>query len=96
MMINYQRRQWNANIIASYFSTRTTITGGNSSVPLTLDDYWQVYAKVIYNVTEKLQAYVQLKNLLDETYQTPTASKRISVGTANRGREALAGIIWEF
>ncbi len=96
LMINYQRNMWNANLIATYFDQRTTLVSGNNSVPLALDDYWQVYGKLIYNFTEDLRTYVQLKNLLDENYQTPNASQKLSVGTANRGREVLAGVVWKY
>ena len=94
--INYQRNMWNANLVATYFDQRMTLVSNNNNMPLVLDDYWQVYGKFIYNFTESLQAYMQLKNLLDETYQTPNASQRLTVGTANRGREVLAGIVWAY
>jgi len=96
LMLNYQYNKWNANVIASYFDERMTLTGGNNNIPLTLDDYWQVFAKVRYNVYNDIQTYIQIKNLLDEAYQTPTASKRITEGTPNRGREILLGAIWSF
>ncbi len=96
VMINYQRNMWNANLIATYFDQRTTLVSGNNNMPLALDDYWLVYGKLIYNFTENLQTYVQLKNLLDENYQTPNASQKLTVGTANRGREVLAGVVWAY
>ncbi len=96
VMINYQRNMWNANLIATYFDQRMTFVNGNNNVPLALDDYWQVYGKLIYNFTEDLRTYVQLKNLLDENYQTPNASQKLSVGTANRGREVLVGVVWAY
>jgi len=94
-MLNYQQSKWNANLIATYFGERMTLLRGNTE-PVALDAYWQVYDKLMYNFTENLRAHVQLKNLLDEDYQTPTSSKRLTVGTANRGREALAGIVWAY
>jgi len=96
LMINYQRNMWNANLIATYFDQRKTLVNGNNNVPLVLDDYWLVYGKLIYSFTEDLQAYMQLKNLLDENYQTPNASQKLTVGTANRGREVLAGVVWAY
>jgi len=95
-MLNYQRSQWNANIIASYFDQRITMTGGSSNVPLALDGYWQTYAKLSYHFTDELQTFVQLKNMLDEDYQTPTASAKLNEGAPNRGREVLWGVIWSF
>jgi len=95
IMLNYQQSKWNANLIATYFGERMTLLRG-STEPAALDAYWQVYGKLMYNFTENLRAYAQLKNLLDEDYQTPTSSKRLTVGTASRGREALVGIVWAY
>ncbi len=96
VMLNYQRSQWNANLIASYFDQRITLTEGANNTPLTLDSYWQLFAKLSYNFTKELKTFVQIKNLLDEDYQSPTASSRIDSGTPNRGQEILLGLIWEF
>ncbi len=96
VMINCQRNMWNANLIASYFDQRMTLVNNNNNMPLALDDYWLIYGKFIYNFSENLQAHLQLKNLLDENYQTPNASQKLTVGTANRGREVLAGIVWAY
>jgi len=96
LMLNYQREKWNANLIGTYHDERITLTGGNSNIPLMLDDYWQLNGKFIYNVTQNLQAFLQAKNLLDENYQTSTTSNKLTQGTANRGREMLAGVVWKF
>jgi len=93
LMVNYQHSEWNANLIATYFDQRMTLINGDS---VALDAYWQVFGKLIYNFTENLQPYLQLKNLLDENYQTPNASQKLTVGTANRGREVLAGLVWKY
>lgn len=96
IMLNYQYSHWNANIIASYFDQRITLTEGANNTPLALDAYWQVFAKLSYNINKELKTFVQVKNLFDEDYETPTASSRINSGTPNRGQEILLGFIWAF
>jgi len=95
LMINYQQVNWNANLIATYRGKSKSPIGGNSS-RLTLDDYWQLFGKLSYNISSDWQSYVQVKNLLDEDYLTPATSTNLSEGVPNRGREILAGIIWKY
>lgn len=52
-----------ANVVARYVAD--TLDGGTR-----LDDYWLVNAKVSYEFSPGMKAYVRAENLLDEKYQT--------------------------
>ena len=52
-----------ANIVARYVAN--SLSGGTK-----LDDYWLVNAKIAYEFTPGVKAYVRAENLLDEKYQT--------------------------
>ncbi len=52
-----------ANVIARYIAD--TLDGGAK-----LDDYWLINAKVAYEFTPGMKAYIRAENLLDEKYQT--------------------------
>jgi len=93
LTINYQQTKWNANLIANYLDERQMAIGSNR---ITLDDYWLLFAKLQYKFSTDLTAFVQVKNLLDEDYLTPTASTSLTEGVPNRGRELLMGIGWRF
>ncbi|RDH84559.1 MAG: hypothetical protein DIZ80_03570 [endosymbiont of Galathealinum brachiosum] len=95
-MINYQNQKLNINLITTYSGKREMATGGSDDNLITLDDYWQLFAKINYNFTPEWKFYIQAKNLLDEDYLTPAANAVLTEGVANRGREILTGLVWEF
>jgi outer membrane cobalamin receptor len=95
MMLNYQKKQWIANLIATYTNERDMPVGSNDN-RITLDDYLQVFAKIQYRLNSNWHTYLQAKNLLDENYKTPAANASLSKGVPNRGRELLFGITRTF
>lgn len=95
-IINYQYNKLNTNLIATYSDTREMATGGSDSNRIELEDYWLLFAKVKYNFAPQWQFYIQAKNLLDEDYFTPASNALLTEGVANRGRELLTGVTWEF
>jgi len=91
--INYQNARWNANLVSSYFGEREMTAGANR---ITLEDYWVIFAKLQYHVTDQLETFIQAKNLLDEDYLTPASGSNLTKGIPNRGREFLLGLNWKF
>ncbi len=96
LMVNYQQGNWNANLTATYHNERDMPAVDSNNNRIALDDYWQLFGKLSYNFTSDWQAFVQVKNLLDEDYLTPPVTAALSEGVPNRGREILAGIKWRF
>jgi len=94
--INYQSHKWNANLISSYTGKRKSSIEGDINKRITLDDYWQLFAKLNYNITDDLSLFLQVKNLQNKKYVTPTATSSLNEGTPNRGQELLAGLDWKF
>ena len=95
-MVNYQRGNWNANLIATWHDERELPAVDSDGNRISLDDDWLISGKLSYNFTSDWQAYVQMKNLLDENYLTPASSTGLTEGVPNRGREILTGITWQF
>jgi len=89
LMANYQLGRWNANLIASWFSERKSDPIGNLNNLTSVDEYFLLSGKLVYTISSDWRIYGQAKNLLDEDYLTPPAMP-------NRGREILAGFIWQF
>jgi outer membrane cobalamin receptor len=96
LLLNYQKGRWNANLIAVYQSERKSPTGGSTDNRIDLDGYWQFYGKLSYNVQPKWKVYLQAKNMLNEDYLTPASTTNLTEGIQNRGREIMAGVIWEY
>jgi outer membrane cobalamin receptor len=97
LMINYQRSNWNANLIATFDGEREMTFAGDESNLVKLDGYWLAIAKLSYSFSEDWLAFVQAKNLLDEDFLTPVDYESLIEGVLqNRGREILAGVVWEF
>ncbi len=96
VMVNYQYSKWNANLITTWHDNREMSTGGNINNRITLDAYWQVFGKLSYNFNQKWQSFLQVKNLLDRDYLTPTTSSDLTEGVPNRGQEIQIGVTWQF
>lgn len=94
LILNYQQSSWNFNISTSYAGERDTITPMGIK---TLSDYWLMQAKLQYAFNPRQSVYLQAKNLLDESYQTPfQRSTTFYDGLPNRGRELALGLTWKF
>jgi len=96
MMMNYQNSNWHGNLIATYTDEREKALGANDTNRVVLDAYWSLFAKVSYDFHDEWQGFMQVKNLLDEDFRTPTFQQAPAEGTPNRGREMLLGVTWEF
>jgi outer membrane receptor for monomeric catechols len=71
-------------------------TGGSENNRIRLAAYWKLFARINYNFTADWQAFVQVKNLLDEQYLTPAISSSLTQGIPNHGREFLLGLVWQY
>lgn len=94
LMINYRQNTWNANLIAVHHNERDMLIADNSF--LTLDDYWQLFAKASYQFSDQFQGLLQVKNVSDKEYETPSVSAALTEGVQNRGREISAGMVLSF
>ena len=96
--VNYQHLKWNANLVASYHHERDNPVAEDVGPRPVLDGYWLAFAKVQHQFNRQWQSFLQVKNLLDETYQTPAqlASVALADGIPNRGREILVGLTWKY
>ena len=93
IICNYNKRKWNANVSAIYANERRSGEGANRIV---LSDYWLLATKVSYDFNKSCRGFIQIKNLLDEKYFTPTSRSVLTTGVANRGREFLVGFSYSF
>ncbi len=71
-------------------------TGGSDDNLINLDSYWQLYAKLIYRFSHDLQGYMQIKNLLDDQYESAPYNADQVEGIPNRARQILMGLSWGF
>jgi len=94
LMLNYQYRALNFNLIAIWTGKRDTASGPIET--LRLNDNLLLFGKVNYQVSNQWKMSLQVKNLLDETYFSSVASPNLSGGIPNRGMEVLLGITWSF
>lgn len=92
-IVNYEKNRWDINLSANYASERKMTAGNNM---LTLDAYWLLNTKLQYTFQNNAKAYVQIKNLADEDYLTPTQGAILTMGVPNRGRELSVGLDWMF
>jgi len=94
LQINYGKNSWNYNVSAIYHGERDMLTPNDGQ--LGLDEYWFVNGKLNYSVNQSGQVYVQIKNLLDENYQTAAQGQLNSEGVPNRSLEIQVGMNWQF
>ncbi len=93
-ILNYQLNKLNANWVATYHGEREMPVDSNNN--LKLNAYWQFFTKVSYQFNDQSQFFVQVKNILDKKYLTPSSDEGVSEGIPNRGREILSGFSFQF
>ncbi|PCK00126.1 MAG: hypothetical protein COA42_23900, partial [Alteromonadaceae bacterium] len=94
LMVYYQRDRWNVNLIAVRHGEREMNTVDGEVV--TLSNYWQVFGKLRFELSQVWQLSVQIKNLLDKDYWVPPNTSTLTQGVPNRGREVLVESVWYF
>jgi len=93
---NYQYHQYNANVIATWHDERELAATDAQLQRIKLASNWLIFAKVSIQHNQQLQSYLQVKNSMDKEHNSPSLGAALSDGVANRGREVLLGINWEF
>jgi len=96
LSLNFSRLQWNANMLVSWHDERALPATDSQSQRLELSSNWLVFAKLSYRHSVHVKSYLQIKNLADKKYSSPTLGAALTDGVPNRGREILTGVAWEF
>lgn len=96
VMLTYKHQKLQGSLLAAYAGERETSTLPNDEGRVTLDDYWQFTAKVLYKLKKDVTLHASVRNLLDEDYRTPASTLVPALGTPNRGREILMGLEWAY
>ena len=89
--LNYLQGSWNTNLVASYYDTRDMLTRDGERV--TLNDYWKIFGKVSFLLSQKWETYLKVTNLSDKTILSPPSFPRGIEATPSRGREVMIGIL---
>jgi iron complex outermembrane receptor protein len=92
-LINYEQESWSLNLTGIYHGEREMLT---SNTKLTLANHWLFHTKLHYHFTDNWIMSFQIKNLLNEDYQTTLQGNRLTEGVPNRGREWLLGVEYRF
>lgn len=94
VMMNYEINNWNWNIAAVHHGARgELISNANQSQ---LESYWFANTKLRYRFNKSYAMNLQIKNMLDKQYMTPTQGTRIPDGVPNRGREWTLAFDWSY
>ena len=91
----YNHNDFYGSISAYYRSDRQTLVD-NGARKQTLDSYIVVDLKTGYRWAPDWRTEVEILNLLNERYYTPTQSSRIEDGVPNRTRELRLGFVWDY
>ncbi|MES2824381.1 MAG: TonB-dependent receptor [Pseudomonadota bacterium] len=94
LMVNYETHSWNWNVAAVFHGARGELAadGGQDS----LESYWFANTKLSYRFNENYAVNLQIKNIFDKEYMTPTQGRNIPNGVPNRGREWSLGVNWTY
>jgi iron complex outermembrane receptor protein len=93
LLMNYSHANWNLNLAAVHHGDREMLTVVPNQV-LDLDAYWQVTGKLLFDLGDGVQWWLQAKNLLDEDIETGGQGSRMEEGMPNRGHEFGVGVLW--
>lgn len=91
----YDQDSFYGSLGAYYHSAKQTLVNNGASKQ-TLDSYVVLDLKAGYRWAPTLRTEVEVLNLLDEAYFTPTQTSRIEDGVPNRTRELRLGIVWNY
>lgn len=92
--VNYSASRWNWNLMGFYQDQRQSpITDTRQQ---TLDSFWILNTQWRYEFSQGYNLSVQLKNLTDSDYATPSQGLGKPDGIPNRGRELSAEVEWRF
>lgn len=92
--INYSATNWNWNLMGFYQDHRQNPL--TQTRLQTLDDFWVLNSELRYEFARGYDLSLQLKNLTDNDYATPSQSLGKSAGIPNRGRELSVEVEWRF
>ncbi len=95
-MTNFQQANWNANLVASYQSSKNMSALNDQGERIGLKSNWVLMAKGQYYLAPRLRIFMQAKNLLDKHGLSPASSAKLTTGIPSRGREILTGASFEF
>jgi len=96
LSMNFSYLKWNANLLASWQDKRELPAIDAQSQRLELASRWLVYGKLSYRHNSHLKSFLQVKNLANTEYNSPTLGAALDQGVPNRGREILMGVGWSF
>lgn len=91
----YDRDRFYGSISAYYHSDKETLVD-NGAHRQTLDSYVVMDLKAGYRWAPDWRTEVEILNLLDEDYYTPTQTSRVLDGVPNRTRELRLGFVWDY
>ncbi len=92
--INYSATNWNWNLMGFYQDHRQNPL--TQTRLQTLDDFWVLNSELRYEFARGYDLSLQLKNLTDNDYATPSQSLGRTGGIPNRGRELSVEVEWRF
>ena len=84
-----------ATLTLNQQSDKQTLSN-NGATRETLDGFWLANLKLGYYAGRNLEGYVEVMNLGDVDYTTPSMSGNIADGIPNRRRELRLGVAWEY
>lgn len=84
-----------ATLAANYQGEKQTLGDGGSQ-RVTLDAFWLGNLKLGYYAGQDLETYLEILNLADVDYATPSVTGTLEEGVPNPGRSARLGLLWRY
>lgn len=84
-----------ATLAANYQSEKQTLSNGGSQ-RVTLDAFWLANLRLAYQTAPDLETYLDILNLADVDYATPSVTGSLPEGIPNPGRSVRLGLLWRY
>ncbi len=84
-----------ATLALNHQSDRQTLSN-NGNRRENLDGFWLANLKFGYYLAQNLETYLEVQNVTDEAYFTPSVSGNIAAGIPNHRRELRLGFVWDY
>ena len=92
----YNNNNWQLSVISTWNNERELSAEDIHGNRIIIDNTLLINSKISYRFNEKFKMFIQTKNLLNNSYYSPSLGSGLLEGVPNRGREILVGVNWSF
>jgi len=96
VIANYQHGKWSSNLSSTWHGERELVAVDSNGNRKKLSDAYLINTKVSYRHNHQWESSFSAKNIMDKEDYAPALGAALTEGVANRGREVLLTVKWQY